>query len=276
MRTLQEAIAQKEGRGGAGQSLKKHLDAVGVNSWSDISKSTLYDLRDHLAEAVAPSTARTICANMKSILNRYSDEVELPKDWEKILSVKATRPMKTYLNENDLEKFEAAPIHTNRQKFIKFVFLICAYTGLRVSDAMGLTTENIDGEVLRFTAKKTKKAGCVPLKSGLKEKIGWVAEHQEFRVTLAAYNRAVRKMAKDAGINDQVVVFKAGKEMKGPKWQFVSSHTARISTASCLNKRGVPVGDIMSLLQHSGPSMTERYIVRDKVQLSPQAMKFFR
>ena len=83
-------------------------------------------------------------------------------------------------------------------------------------------------------------------------------------------------MCKDAGITDEVVVFKAGKELKGPKWQFISSHSARISTASCLNKRGVPIGDICKLLQHSGVSMTERYVVRDHIQLSNSAMKFFR
>ncbi len=265
-----------EGRGGAGQSLRKHLGAVGIQEWEDITKASLYELRDHLAESVAPGTARTVLAYFKALLHRNEDDLDLPKGWSKILAVKATKPMKTYLTEEDLRKFEAAPIHTNRQKFVKCVFLICAYTGLRVSDAMDLTMENVDGEVLRFTAKKTKKAGCVPLKGSLEEKIRWVSEHQEYRVTLAAYNIAVRKMAKDAGITEEVVVFKAGKEMKGPKWQFISSHTARISTASCLNKRGVSIGDIMQLLQHSSPLQTNNYIVRDRVELSANAMRFFR
>lgn len=274
MRTLQETIDRMEK--GAGQSLRKHLSAQGITTWSDITRSSLYDLRDYLLDTVAASSARQILSNLRAILNRVKDDVELPTDFAKILTVKATPPMKTYLTEDELALLENVKVHTDKQRFVKNVFLICAYTGLRVSDAMRLTPENIKDGAVHFVAKKTKKAGAIPLKSGLDERILWVAEHQDKKVTLMSFNRAIRKMCKDAGITDEVVVFKAGKELKGPKWQFISSHSARISTASCLNKRGVPIGDICKLLQHSGVSMTERYVVRDHIQLSNSAMKFFR
>lgn len=274
MRTLQETIDRMEK--GAGASLRKHLNAVCIHKWQDITHSSLYELRDELDESgLAPGTQKTVLANLKSIMNRVKFDIELPADFDKILTVKATRPMKIFLTESDLAKLEEAPVHTNRQIFVKNVFLICAYTGLRVGDAMNLTTENIVDGNLHYIAQKTKKANAIPLKRGLEERIAWVASHQEYRVTLVSYNKAVRKMCKDAGISEEVVVFKAGKELRGPKWQFVSSHTARISTASCLNRRGVPIGDICKLLQHSGTQMTERYIVRDRVELSPTAMKFF-
>lgn len=264
-----------ENRGGAGASLRKHLSATGINDWEDITRSALYEFRDHLEESVAPNTAKTICAYAKSLFHRYEDDVDLPTGWEKILQIKATRPMKTYLTEAELEKFAAVQTHTVKETLVQNVFLICAYTGLRVSDAMNLTTENIVDGNLHYVAQKTKKAGAIPLKSGLDKRIKWVSEHQDTTITLKSYNEAVRRLAKKAGINAEVVVLKAGKELKGPKWQFVSSHSARISTASCLNKRGVPIGDICKLLQHSGTAMTERYIVRDRVELSPRAMAFF-
>ena len=275
MKTLHEAISAMENKGGAGASLQKHLAAVGISAWKHITRAGLYDFRDHLGEAVAPSTAKTLAAYLKSLLGRYCDQLNLPSDWRKILSVKAAKPMKTYLNEDDLAKMEAAPVHTFRQQFVKNVFLICAFTGLRVSDAMDLTPENVDGGVIRYRAQKTGKAGLVPLKTGLEERIAWVSEHQGSRVTLAGYNRALRDMARRAGICECVVVVKGGKEQKGEKWQFISSHTARISTASNLNRRGVPIGDIMSILQHSSVAMTERYVIRDKVDLSPAAMAYF-
>ena len=276
MKTLQEAIFFKEeGKGGAGRSLRKHLAAVGIVEWDDITRSTLYDFRDHLTGTLAPGTARTIMAYAKALLNRYSDEVNFPKDWKAILSAKNVRPMKTYLTESELAQFADAPVHTHKQILVKNLFLICAYTGLRVSDAMNLSTENIVDGNLHYVARKTKKAGAIPLKSGLEERIAWVAAHKDLTITLKSYNEAVRKMAKDAGINDEVVVLKAGHEMRGPKWKFLSSHTARISTATCLSRRGVSVGDICKVLQHSGTAMTERYIIRDRVELSENAMKFF-
>ena len=275
MRTLQEAINKMENRGGAGASLRKHLSAVGINEWGDITRASLYDFRDHLEESVAPGTAKTICAYAKSLFHRYEDEIKLPSGWSKILQVKGVKPMKTYLTEAELKRFADAPTHTDKEKLVKHLFLICAYTGLRVSDAMKLTPENIVDGNLHYVAQKTKKAGAIPLKSGLDKRIKWISEHPELTITVKSYNEAVRRLCKAAGIDDEVVVLKAGKEMKGPKWRFVSSHTARISTASCLNKRGVPIGDICKLLQHSGTAMTERYIVRDRVELSPRAMAFF-
>lgn len=264
-----------ENRGGAGASLRKHLVAAGIQRWDDISRATLYEFHDELVESVAPSTAKTIMAYAKALLTRYQDEVELPKGWPKILQSKGAKPMKTYLSEEELWRVAEAKVHTDKQRLVKHLFLICAYTGLRVSDAMNLTPENIVDGNLHYVAQKTKKAGAIPLKSGLEERIKWIAEHPGLTVTVKAYNDSVRRMCKIAGINDEVVVLKAGKEMKGPKWKFVSSHTARISTASCLNKRGVPIGDICKLLQHSGTAMTERYIVRDRVELSQSAMEFF-
>jgi len=275
MRTLQESIDKMENRGGAGASLRKHFKAAGIEEWGDITRASLYEFHDELVESVAPSTAKTVMAYAKALLSRYQDEVELPNGWQKILQSKAAKPMKTYLSEDELEKVAGVSVHTKKQMLVKHLFLICAYTGLRVSDAMNLTPENIVDGNLHYVAQKTKKAGAIPLKSGLAERILWISEHPGLSVTVKAYNEAVRKMCKDAGIDDEVVVLKAGKEMKGPKWKFVSSHTARISTASCLNKRGVPIGDICKLLQHSGTAMTERYIVRDRVELSQTAMAFF-
>lgn len=275
MRTLQQAIDKMENKGGAGASLRKHLAAVGIHEWEDITRAALYDFRDHLEESLSPGSAKTLCAYAKSLFHRYEDEIKFPVGWTKILQAKGGRPMKTYLTEYELDQFAAAPVRSDKQALVQNLFLICAYTGLRVSDAMGLTPENIVDGNLHFVARKTKKAGAIPLKAGLDKRIRWIADHPGLTVTVKCYNEAVRSIAKKAGINDEVVVLKAGKEMKGPKWRFLSSHSARVSTASCLNKRGVPIGDICKLLQHSGTAMTERYIVRDRVELSERAMAFF-
>lgn len=276
MRTLQEAISKMDNKGGAGASLRKHLAASGINEWEDISRQSLYDFRDEVCEAVAPSTARTVMAYAKALLNRYQDGLNLPADWAKILSVKGAAPMKTYLNEEELEAFAKAEPRTLRQKWVQSVFLVCAYTGLRVSDAVRLTTENIVGGSLHFVAQKTKKPGAIPLKGGLERRIAWIAAHSGLSVTPAAYNNAVRQIARDAGIDAEVVVQKAGKELKGPKWMFLSSHSARISTATCLARRGVPIADISGLLQHTSQTTTMRYIVLDHIALSKEALAFFK
>lgn len=275
MRTLQEAIDKMQNKGAAGASLRKHLGAVGISEWGDITRSALYELHDHLAEAVAPSTAKTVMAYAKALFNRYCDEVNLPNGWQKILSCKNQKPLKTYLTETELNMLSAARTHTPRQEYVKNLFLICAYTGLRVGDAMNLTPENISEGSIRYVAQKTKKAGVVPLKPGLEERIDWISKHAEYRVTPKCYNEAIRTLCKNAGINDEVVVLKGGKELKGPKYEFITSHSARISCATCLNRRGVATEEISRVLQHSSSAITARYIIPSNDGLSSAAMAFF-
>lgn len=275
MRTLQEAIAQKEGRGGAGQSLKKHLDAVGINSWDDISKSTLYDLRDHLAEAVAPSTARTICANMKSILNRYSDEVELPKDWEKILSVKGDTSRGTFLTPEELRKFENAPTHLRKETLVKVESLIEAYTGARLSDVLTFTEENYKDGYLTYTSRKTKVTATVPISEKTKGWIAYAQEHRDDEPTLAARNRIIRRIARRAGITAKVKTRRGGVERVTEKWEVLSSHAFRRSTATNLVMAGASLTEAKICLGHTNEAMTSRYVVSVQPRLSAKAMAYF-
>lgn len=275
MRTLQEAIDRMENKGGQGQTLRKHLTAVGITDWEDITRSSLYEFVDHIKAELAPLTQKNVAGTLRALLNRVKDDIDIPNDFAKILAVKAQPPMKTYLSEDDLDKFAAFKPKTGKQEYIQNVFLICAYSGLRVGDAMRLTTDNVVDGNLHYIAEKTKKSNSIPLKRGLDERIKWITEHKHFATSLSWYDRAVKQICKQAGIDEDVVVYKAGKELKGPKCNFITSHTARVSTATCLDRRGVAIGDIKQLLQHSSVTITERYIVRDCVHLSSNALEFF-
>ena len=275
MRTLEQTIDRLNTNEGVKQTIRKHLYASDIHEWEDFTRSAMYDLQAHIARTLAPNSQKTVMAHIKCLLKRAIDEVELPNDYDRILVARGAKPLKTYLTEEDLEKFAAVRTTTLQREYVKNMFLICAYTGLRVSDARSLTMENIVGENLHYVAKKTNKIGAIPLKHGLKERIEWIVAHPEAVISPTGYNKALRRLCRQAGIDEEVLVFKGGKELRGPKWKFVSSHTARISTATCLSKRGVQIGDICQLLQHSSVQMTERYIIRDRVELSEAAMKFF-
>ena len=276
MKTLQETLASLNNDGGKRQTLVKHLSAVGIREWSDITRGKLFELKDHLVDAdLASGSQKTVLANLKSILNRVRDDIDIPKDYAKILTVKTFQTEKTFLSEEDLRKLEAYTPRTQKQEYVKNTFLICAYTGLRVSDAEKLVASNVVGCNLHYVAKKTKKANSIPLKSGLEERIKWMNDHPEFACTRTYYNRIIKKICREAGIDEEVMVFKADEEKHGPKWKFISSHSARVSTATDLFRRGVQIGDIQTLLQHSSMLITEKYIVKDRVQLSDEALKFF-
>ena len=274
MRTLDQAINKMENRGGAGASLRKHLAAVGIEEWKDITRSSLYEFRDELSGAVAPSTARTVCAYAKALLNRYSDELDLPKDWEKILTVKNERPLRTYLTPAELKRFEAVETRNLAERVVKFQSLVEAYTGARVSDIMDFTSDNIVDGVLTYVSKKTGVRASVPVNEKVAWWIEYAQDHRDAEPCLMSRNRIIRRLAKKAGITDTVVVYKAGKTEKGPKHDYISSHSFRISFVTNLQKAGMDMISLARLAGHTNTGMTERYCAPTTPVLTKEAVAY--
>lgn len=113
------------------------------------------------------------------------------------------------------------------------------------------------------------------MKAGIGERIERV-QANECEVNLMTYNRVLRNLCKRAGITERVKVFKAGEHKKGEKWEYISSHTARISFASNLANLGIPLIDICRMLGHASVATTQRYIVNVRPEIDPKALKYFK
>ena len=273
MKTLNEAI-QAHGKLTA-PALIKYLNECQMNDWADLTKSNLNDFKDLVLERVAQSTARTYFAVFKAILARYEDDAEFCKDYKNILKAKNEKPLKTYLTMKDLEKLEKVPCKSKVEQYVMDEFLIGAYTGMRISDAREVSQENMMNGYLSYVSIKTGVQAVVPLKPGVAERILRVQEY-EGEVTMMGYNKAIRRLCKKAGLTESVKVFKGGEHIKGEKWKYVSSHTARISFCTNLSNLGVPLMEIAKMAGHTSTAMTERYIVKTDINLSERAMKFFK
>ena len=274
MKTLQQAIDRISSTAGA--SLRKHLSAVNINDWEDITRAALYDFRDHLAGTVSPGTARTVMAYAKSLFNRYSEEVALPKDWQKILTGRSERPRRTYLTTEELSRLEKVRIESPMERVVLVESLIEAYTGARVSDVMTFTEENFrEAGYLSYTSIKTKVTATIPISEKTKGWIAYAQEHRDDEPTLAGRNKIIRRLAKRAGILTRVKVFRAGKEEEGEKWRFLSSHSFRCSTATNLSLAGASLTEIRLTLGHTSEAMSSRYVVAARPQLSAKAMAYF-
>jgi len=273
MRTLDQTI-ERMGKGAA-QSLRKHLGAVGIRDWEDINRSSLYDLKDHLAEAVAASSARQILSNLRAILNRVKDEVDLPLDFAKILSVKGDTCRATYLTPAELKAFESVEVKGAKAKIVQVEFLIEAFTGARLSDVMTFTEENFQGGYLTYTSKKTKVTATVPVSEKTKGWIRYAQEHREDEPTLMSRNRIIRRIAQQAGINAPVKTRRGGVEKVTPKWEVLSSHCGRRSTASNLANAGASLTEIRFTMGHTSEAMSSRYVCESRPNLSAKAMRYF-
>ena len=273
MRTLHEAI-QAHAKG-ATPALMKYLDAMGLNDWEDLTKANLNDLRDYILSQVAHSTARTYFAVFKAILKRYEDDVPICKEYASILKAKLEKPVKTFLTMKELEQLERVEPESANEQYVLDVFLIGAFTGMRVSDAMQISEENMANGCISYVSIKTGVQAVVPMKKGIAERVRRV-QTNECEMPVMTYNRIIRRLCQRAGITEQVKVFKAGDHKKGEKWEYVTSHTARCSFCSNLAILGVPLLDISKMAGHATVGMTQRYICCSQINISNRAMAYFK
>lgn len=260
---------------GAGASLRKHLSAQAITTWDDITRASLYDLRDYLLDTVAASSAKQILSNLRAILNRVKDEVELPQDFAKILAVKGDVCRSTFLTPDELKRFEGVVCKHRKEKVVQVEFLIEAYTGARLSDVMTFTEENYKDGYLTYTSKKTKITATVPVSEKTKGWIVYAQSHREDEPTLMGRNRIIRRIAQKAGIDEVVKTRHGGVEKVTPKWEVLSSHSARRSMVTNLVSAGASLNDAKVCAGHTSTSMTERYLCIAKPELSQKAMCYF-
>lgn len=270
--TLYEAITRYAGA--QAPALTKHLEASCIKDWGDLTKNRLFAFRDELLATVAASSARTYLAVVKSVLARFEDEADFCREYRDILHAKNERPVKTYLTAAELKQLERVEVKNATERQVLYQFLIGAYTGMRISDIRQVGGENIGDGSLGYVSKKTGIHAVVPCGEKVEGYIRWVQDN-EILITLAGYNKALRRLCWRAGITGRVKVHKAGRDLTGEKWRFVSSHTARISFCTNMAELRVPLLDISRMAGHSTTGMTERYVVNTKVNLPNAALKYF-
>lgn len=270
--SLKKAI--ESGAGSQAGSLLKHLNECGISCWSDITRGRLYEFRDHLERSVAPSSVKTYLAALRAVLNRWGEDVPMKcNDFRDAMRARGDRPVRVYLTPEELARLEAAETRTPGERLSQLLFLVCAWTGMRMSDAMACGPENIEGGILRYVAIKTGTHIEVPCRP---EVAGWLEEIRNlggFSLSTVGYIKGLRKLCERAGINSEVKVRRAGRDYTARKWECVSGHTARISFCTNLAVAGVPLCDIKTLAGHTSEAMTERYIAAHTPKLGSRALE---
>lgn len=242
-------------------------------TWENLSKVRLQTFVDYMEERLAPNSVRQYAAKLKAVLNLYNEEVELPKDYNKILSVKNVRSTNVWLTDEELERIITYVPKNANEQLVRTQFLIGAFTGCRHSDYTRLNNRNIVGGMISYVSLKTKTHATVPLKPIVKELLTNLPKEE---VTDPTFNNNIRNICRKAGITEAVKVFKAGKEVEGEKWEFVSSHTARRSFATNLYLRGADLYSISQMMGHASVEMTQNYLCCGLREQSAQVMEYFK
>lgn len=183
-----------------------------------------------------------------------------------------------YLTQEELKSiWELDLTNNDRAERARDLFLIGAYTGLRVSDFNNLKKHNIitvEG-VQIISVPSTVKTGdevAVPLHpivSAILEKREGEPPH---RLADQSINELIKDIAESAGIDsiEYIKQTKGGKELtiKKYKYELVKSHTARRSFCSNAYLSGMAPIDIMSISGHRTEKDFLRYIKLTKKDIA--------
>lgn len=170
-----------------------------------------------------------------------------------------------YLSMNEITRIYYYKELTPKQKRIRDLFVVGCLTALRYSDYSTLTPDNFQDRYIEKVTQKTNTKVRIPIHDYVREIYQRYGGHVSSNLCIQHFNRYIKQICKVVGINDPITFSytRGGKlvtETK-PKWQLISSHTARRSAATNLYLTGrMKTYDIMSITGHTTEKSFFKYI----------------
>lgn len=180
-----------------------------------------------------------------------------------------------YLSMNEITRIYFFKGLTKKQEQIRDLFIVGCLTALRYSDYSTLTRENFQGDFIVKVTKKTSKKVIIPVHDYIREIYRKYDGEISKGLSIQHFNRYVKKICKQVGINDTVsfTYTRGGKLVTEthPKWELISSHTARRSAATNLYLTGrLKTYEIMAITGHTTEKSFFRYIKVTNDDISKQ------
>ena len=160
---------------------------------------------------------------------------------------------------NDLD-LSARPALDNARA----LFLIGVYTGLRFSDVAALRPEHIQADRLRVTTQKTRLTVTVPVRPEAQPLLARVSEGTLRPLANQKLNGHLKELARLAEIDapTERVRYADGQRRTttAPKYEFVTTHTARRTFVTLALEAGVRPEVVMRITGHKSLSAFRRYV----------------
>ena len=169
-----------------------------------------------------------------------------------------------YLSEEELLKIRYTTLPSQALENVRDIFLLACYTGVRSQDYHKLNNLNrIHGNMLKVRTEKTDEEVIIPLHP-IAEYILAKYNGKPRIITNQKFNTYIKEVCKLADINEDTTLSRTvgGKRIATtkPKYECVSSHTARRSFATNAYKAGVPTLAIMAITGHRTEKVFLKYV----------------
>lgn len=173
----------------------------------------------------------------------------------------------TYLNDDEINTiFNHDFSKSERLDNARDLFVVGLRTGLRVSDFLRITEENILGNVINITTLKTNQNLTIPIHPQFQKILDKRNGKFPNKISDQKFNLYIKEVCKDAGIEQLTPGKKINPETNRkefgnyPKHQLISSHTCRRSFATTLYLAGFDNGTIMAATGHKSTKQFLNYI----------------
>lgn len=256
-------------------TLVRLKDILGHNpEWEDMTDDTLSDLKDDMLSEMSPNSVRTICAELKAVLNHNKATKPIKSaTFNVILRSKKVPVQNVFLTPTELKHLHLYEPMGELEAYAKEIFMRECLTGARVVDCRRFTTANIhteDGvEYLTYVAQKHPIEVTVPVHKWLGDYLHTDWSSRMLKMREDNLNEPIRTICRNIGMTDEVTCYKKGMSMTGEKWRFVATHTGRRTFATILSLKGCPLEQIAIMMGHVNGnvpniSMTAGYICAKK------------
>lgn len=189
-----------------------------------------------------------------------------------------------YLNKEEITALENVTCNIPCERLARDRFIIGCYTGLRVSDFGTLSLQNFvqrsGGKT--FIEYNTQKSGkeikvVIPVHPKVKAIFADFSTMPVNKLSDVLINRYIKIVAERAGIDSEVGLIKNKDgqmvEVRGPKWQFITTHTARRTFITNAFSHNVPEHVIMAV---TGIKRRETLMKYNKLEKEKSALELAR
>lgn len=213
----------------------------------DINEDLVSDLRSfYKKRGNNPNTISSLIKSFKKYLHIANKKgIITPIDFREIKN-KTIKGNRTFLSETEVQslyEYWKTPYINDSYKDILSMFLFCCFTGIRFSDAITLTSNNIVENTLVFTAGKTGKFQRIKLNNSALEFIGGKKTIFFKDFTNEYVNRELKHIAKAVGIT-----------------KLLTFHVSRHTFATLFLSKGGRVEVLQKILGHSKIEETMIYV----------------
>jgi len=265
--------------------IKRFSDLYDVNLYTNsINEEFLDDFIVYLEGCnLRQAYIKNLLSLAKSMLNKAgSYGYAIDPSFENV-DVKDEQSSSVYLTMNDIARIYYFVGLTSKQERIKDLFVVGCLTALRYSDYSTLNKDNFGSEYITKVTKKTNKRVVIPIHDFVKEIYEKYDGDISSTLSIQHFNRYIKLICKKIGFNEEVVrqYTKGGILITevSPKWDLITSHTARRSAATNMYLTGrIKTYEIMSVTGHNTEKSFFRYIKisTEDTALQLKADSFFR